>query len=120
MTKENGIFIMPTENVRSFTDIEKKMFEEANCLNITVIENYVGIRNSNEIYCDNNIFLIEDLDYDFLEIKFSNSELSLRVDTFEGEHFYYVEGKIEITCIDDKIKSMLGNKKDASNKASVN
>lgn len=121
MDKENGIFIVPTENVRGFTEIEKKMLETANSLNITVIENYVGIRNcKNEIYCDNNILFIEDLDCDFLEVKFSKCELSLSVDTFEDEHFYYVEGKIEITCIDDKIKSMLGNKKDASNKASVN
>ena len=121
MDKENGIFIVPTENVRGFTEIEKKMLETANSLNITVIENYVGIRNcKNEIYCDNNILFIEDLDCDFLEVKFSNCELSLSVDTFEDKYFYYVEGKIEITCIDDKIKLMLGNKKDASNKASVN
>ena len=120
MNKENGIFIVPTENVRGFTEIEKKMLETADSLNITVIENYVGIRNcKNEIYCDSNTILVEDLESDFLEVKFSNCELSLSVDTFEGKYFYYVEGKIEITCIDDTIKSMLRNKKDASNKASV-
>ncbi len=115
--EKNSIFIMPTENVRKFTELEKAVIEKADSLSITVIENTIDINYDGKISCTNNNFFIEELDDEILNIKFSNSDLSLTVEYHEGKPFYFVEGLIEITKINSELKKIVKdffkNKKDA-------
>ncbi len=104
--KSNQGFIEPTETVRVFTDLEKSILKKAGSLNITVLENHVSLTH---YYISSNVnkYEFEILNESFYNIKFSDCELILTVDTSFGGCIHIVEGIITITKIDSIIKEII-------------
>lgn len=98
--------VMPTEEVRGFTELEKGILKKANSLKINVYELYVGIAGPKP-YVRTNFMVnkYHELPKNFINIKFS--KLDYTHSDYYGESCLSMN--IEIIAIQEHLKNAVNN-----------